>query len=87
MNHTDQGLLAHDDNALLTPAEACRSFPRPNGKPLHLSCIYRWAKKGVAGHRLRVVQVGGSIRTTHRWLREFGAQVARAKGYETAGVV
>jgi hypothetical protein len=72
------------DDALLTPTEACRLFPRPSGQPIHLSCVYRWAKKGVAGHRLRVVHVGGSLRTTRRWLREFGADVARAKGYATA---
>lgn len=75
-----------DDDALLTPAEACREFPRPSGKPIHLSCIYRWAKKGFGDHRLRVVHVGGSLRTTRRWLREFGADVARAKGYETEPV-
>ena len=72
-----------DDDTLLTPVEACRLFPRPNGKPIHISCLYRWAKRGVAGNRLRVVHVGGSLRTTRRWLREFGADVARAKGYAT----
>jgi len=80
---TDRIAPSHWDT-LLTPTEACREFPRADGTPIHISCLYRWARKGVAGQRLRVVHVGGSLRTSRRWLREFGAAVAQAKGYATA---
>lgn len=37
----------HDDDTLLTLAEACRLFLH-HGQPIHPSCIVRWAKEGVA---------------------------------------
>jgi hypothetical protein len=71
------------DNELITPAQVCRELARPNGKPLHVSTFYRWALRGVRGERLRVVAVGGSLRTTRAWLREFGTRVAETRGLLT----
>ena len=45
--------------------------PRPNGKRLHVSAIYRWAQRGVRGVRLELIRIGGTAYTTREALQRF----------------
>lgn len=63
-----------------------QELKRSNGKPLHRSTVYRWATRGIGGHRLRVVALGDQLRTTRAWLRQFGREVAASRGYATEGI-
>ena len=45
----------------------------------HRSTVFRWAKKGRFGIRLRVVSMGGTRCTTERWLMEFFEAVEHAQ--------
>lgn len=46
------------------------------GGRLGLSTVYRWAQRGVRGHRLRTVALGGKgMLTTEDWLLEFFMQL------------
>jgi hypothetical protein len=73
---------ADGDDELLPLAAVCEILRRQNGRPLHPSTPARWARRGLAGERLAVVQVGRAVLTTRRWLRQFGAAVARRRGLE-----
>jgi excisionase family DNA binding protein len=38
---------------------------------IHVSSLHRWKQKGVRGHRLSTVRVGGGRRVSRRALEEF----------------
>ncbi|MBI1901753.1 MAG: DUF1580 domain-containing protein [Planctomycetia bacterium] len=64
----------------LTLAEAAATLPKGrNGARPHASSIWRWAKNGIGGIKLRVRRYGGRTCTCRRWLAEFGDALARAK--------
>jgi len=67
-----------EDDQLLRPAEAVRLLPRADGeKPLHPSCISRWAQRGVTNRKtgqvikLRTRRIGRRTLVSVRDLREF----------------
>ena len=64
---------------LLPLNEVPRHLPLRKGKRTHYSTIYRWATKGVRGHVLESVLIGGIRYTTHEALERF---VAHAHGSE-----
>ena len=47
--------------------------PRPNGKRLHISAIYRWVQRGIRGIRLEVIRVGGTTYTSREALQRFSS--------------
>lgn len=51
--------------------------PRPNGKRVHISAIYRWAQRGIRGQRLEVIRVGGTTYTSREALQRFGCSSER----------
>ena len=57
-----------DTRELITLSQARRYLPgRKQGRPVHPSTIYRWAKSG----KLRTVKgPGGTLYTTEKWVRE-----------------
>jgi hypothetical protein len=60
--------------------EAPERLPLRKGKRIYLAQVYRWAKRGLGGVRLRTVKVGGTQYTCERWLwaflnRESGPEV------------
>jgi hypothetical protein len=58
--------------SIVTLNEAARSLPhRRAGRPVHLSCIYRWSQVGVKGIRLETVQIGGTRCTSREALQRF----------------
>ena len=59
----EQLLALHDVPKLLPP--------RPSGKRLHISAVYRWAQRGVHGIRLEIIRVGGTTYTSREALQRF----------------
>ncbi len=49
--------------------------PRPNGKRLHISAIYRWVKCGVRGRVLESVTLGGTTYTSLEALQRFAEPI------------
>ena len=57
---------------LITLAEAAKLLPRRRGgKKCSVSCLHRWATRGLRGKRLGVVQVGGVRCTSRQELARF----------------
>ena len=80
LNERSQPTRFHEleDDELLRPAEAVRLLPRADGeKPLHPSCISRWAQRGVTNRKtgevikLRTRRIGRRTLVSVRDLREF----------------
>jgi Protein of unknown function (DUF1580) len=44
---------------------------RRRGQRLHVATVFRWAQRGIHGHRLEYVQLGGCKVTTEAALRRF----------------
>ena len=60
------------DEDVFTIADAPQHLPRTRrGKKVHLSTIYRWINRGVAGVRLESVRVGGGMYTSREALQRF----------------
>ena len=45
--------------------------PRPNGKHVHISAIYRWVQRGIKGVRLEAIRIGGTAYTSREALQRF----------------
>jgi hypothetical protein len=45
--------------------------PRPNGKRLHVSAVYRWTLRGLKGIRLETVKIGGTTYTSREAIQRF----------------
>lgn len=45
--------------------------PRPSGKRLHISAVYRWVQRGVRGVKLESVRIGGTTYTSREALQRF----------------
>lgn len=60
----DLRILAED---VLTMSEAAQEFPRAK----HVSCLYRWAHRGVRGHRLATVRLGAQLVTSRQAITRF----------------
>jgi len=66
--------VSHED--LIPLRDAPRHLPsRANGKRLHVSAVYRWAKHGVKGIRLETVSIGGTTYTSAEALQRFADQL------------
>ncbi len=62
---------------LLPFSKARHLVPRSaNGKTKSPSTLWRWAKKGFNGKKLKYEQVGRVAYTTERWLHEFWWELA-----------
>ncbi|MCH7727048.1 MAG: DUF1580 domain-containing protein [Planctomycetes bacterium] len=59
------------DEGLLPLAEAAKILPRRRGRKVATSTLYRWAKRGLRGVCLEVVQVGGTTCTSRSALQRF----------------
>lgn len=57
--------------------------PRPNGKRLHISAVYRWTLRGIKGIRLETVKVGGSTYTSREALQRFSERLTGVAPAET----
>ena len=55
----------------LSEVPRLRWLAKRHGKRLHVATVFRWASRGLDGHRLRTVMQGGSMVTTERWVWDF----------------
>ena len=45
--------------------------PRPTGKRVHISAVYRWLLRGIRGVRLESLKIGGTTYTSKEALQRF----------------
>jgi hypothetical protein len=45
--------------------------PRPTGRRVHVSAVYRWILRGVRGVRLETIRIGGTSYTSAEALQRF----------------
>jgi hypothetical protein len=65
-------MIDTNTESIITLTEAARSLPhRRAGRPVHISCVYRWTQIGVKGIRLETVQIGGTRCTSRESLQRF----------------
>jgi len=61
----------HSENLInLRTAATLRPSGR-NGRPTHVSTVFRWIQRGVRGVRLEAVRIGGSMYTSREALQRF----------------
>ena len=64
--------------------EAAKALPAINGRRIHPSALWRWARKGVKGVRLETRRLGGRFVTSMEAIERFSkalAEVDLAAGY------
>jgi hypothetical protein len=65
-------MIDFNEESLISLQEAAKILPRRRaGRPVHVSCVYRWTQIGVKGIVLESVQVGGSRCTSRAALNRF----------------
>ena len=67
--------MLHDET-VLTFSEAAARLPRLNGKKIHASSLWRWARKGISGVRLETRRLGGRFVTSIEALDRFSRKLA-----------
>jgi hypothetical protein len=71
--------------ALLSLTEAARLRPPVRaGRPTHPSTVFRWIARGVRGHRLEAVRLGGSWFTSREALQRFAQNLSTSDGGTTS---
>ena len=50
--------------------------PRPNGKRVHISAVYRWTQRGIRGAVLEAIRIGGSTYTSTEALQRFAERLS-----------
>jgi hypothetical protein len=53
--------------------------PRPNGKRVHISAVYRWTQRGIRGLVLEAVRIGGTTYTSCEALQRFAQELSAAE--------
>jgi len=62
---------------ILSLRDATREVPPLDGKKVHISTLWRWARKGVRGVKLEYIQLGHRVATSREAIdRFFAALVA-----------
>ena len=65
-------MIDPNSETLFSLAEAAKHLPRRRGgRPVHVSCIYRWTTSGCKGVVLEALQVGGTRCTSREALARF----------------
>jgi len=79
--------FASDNPISLSEAAALPQIPRRRGgKPIHVSCLYRWATRGCRGVKLEVLQIGGTTCTSLDALQRFFEALTAVRNGEPAPV-
>ena len=69
-------MISVHQETLIALRDAPKHLPiRPNGKRLHVSAVYRWIAKGVAGVVLEAVRIGGTTYTSLEALQRFAERM------------
>ena len=64
-----------DEPIPLTALPAHPAVPRKQGRRPHISACFRWASRGLRGHRLETARVFGVISTTASAIHRFNARL------------
>jgi hypothetical protein len=65
-------MIDPNSETLLSLAQAAKHLPRRRGgRPVHVSCIYRWTTSGCKGVILESIQIGGTRCTSRQALSRF----------------
>jgi len=64
---------------LISLSQLARRIPSTTGRGVNPSSVFRWATKGVRGHRLEVVHVVGRMLTTWHAFVDFSAAVSSGR--------
>jgi hypothetical protein len=65
-------MIDTNSESIITLTEAARLLPhRRAGRPVHVSCIYRWCQNGVRGVCLEFTQIGATKCTSREALQRF----------------
>ena len=68
---------------IISLREATKCLPvRRRGKPVHISCIYRWTLSGCKGIKLESIQVGGTRCTSREALGRFFERLSQKSGID-----
>ncbi|MCC7389830.1 MAG: DUF1580 domain-containing protein [Phycisphaerales bacterium] len=74
------------DDELLTLAQAATLIPsRRVGRSTAASTLFRWARHGLRGVRLEVIQLGGTKYTTRSALERFFARLSDTEDGRAGG--
>jgi hypothetical protein len=61
---------------LLTLTQAARLRPASrNGRATHKSSVYRWIARGLRGHKLEAVRLGGTLYTSREALQRWAERL------------
>ncbi len=83
MNSENTGNASVNDGSIrtsqgfLTLSQASKILPRNNGRRIHSSTLWRWARRGCKGVHLHYVRVGRSIMVTEDGLHRFFTELAK----------
>jgi hypothetical protein len=65
-----------NSETLLTLTQAARLRPSARGgRPTHQSSVYRWISRGLRGHKLEAVRVGGTLYTSREALQRWAERL------------
>ncbi len=64
------------NETILSFSEAAARLPRINGKKIHASSLWRWARKGIHGIRLETRRLGGRFVTSLEAIERFSKRLA-----------
>jgi hypothetical protein len=53
---------------------------RRGDRPVHASCLFRWAKYGLRGVKLETIRIGGTLCTSRQALERFFRRLAELDG-------
>ena len=69
-----------DEPIPLTELPAHPAIPKKRGQRPHVSGVFRWASRGLRGHRLETARCGGVICTTRSAIARFYARLSGVPG-------
>jgi hypothetical protein len=67
-----------DPSDYLTLSQAAKILPRKNGRRIHSSTLWRWARRGCRGTFLKYWRIGRTVVTTESALHQFFAELGKA---------
>ena len=66
--------------------EAAKALPVINGRKIHPSALWRWARKGVKGVRLETRRLGGRFVTSMEAIERFSKALAEVDAAAGSGI-
>lgn len=73
------------DADLLSLADAAANLPSlKDGRPIHVTTLWRWARYGLRGIKLETIKIGGRVFTNRQSLQKFFADVAKASSLRSS---